>query len=215
MRRRSRSRRCEAVRAGAIEIVPKSWEKTYFNWMENIQPWCVSRQLWWGHRIPAWYRPDGRRQACFRRGNRGRRSAGACSAAKPLEQRDEDVARHLVLTSSAVALRRRWAGRKIAILCGAVTTESSREDLVRRGAAGPSPTPGCPTDRALWPATTPTTSSSPASTSCSSGMPAWRCRDPLHEGSAVEAALPPRPGARARTGRRCPSPRAMWSIRSA
>src|SRR3546814_682662 len=45
----------EAVRSGAIEIVPKSWEKTFFNWMENIQPWCVSRQLWWGHRIPAWY----------------------------------------------------------------------------------------------------------------------------------------------------------------
>lgn len=47
----------EAVRSGAIEIVPKSWEKTYFNWMENIQPWCVSRQLWWGHRIPVWYGP--------------------------------------------------------------------------------------------------------------------------------------------------------------
>jgi valyl-tRNA synthetase len=45
----------EAVRSGAIDVVPKSWEKTYFNWMENIQPWCVSRQLWWGHRIPAWY----------------------------------------------------------------------------------------------------------------------------------------------------------------
>ncbi len=48
----------EAVRSGAIEVVPKSWEKTYFNWMENIQPWCVSRQLWWGHRIPAWYCAD-------------------------------------------------------------------------------------------------------------------------------------------------------------
>ncbi len=48
----------EAVRSGAIEIVPKTWEKTWFNWMENIQPWCVSRQLWWGHRIPAWYGPD-------------------------------------------------------------------------------------------------------------------------------------------------------------
>ncbi len=46
-----------AVRSGAIDIVPKSWEKTFFNWMENIQPWCVSRQLWWGHRIPAWYGP--------------------------------------------------------------------------------------------------------------------------------------------------------------
>jgi len=49
----------EAVRDGRIEIVPKAWEKTFFNWMENIQPWCVSRQLWWGHRIPAWYGPDG------------------------------------------------------------------------------------------------------------------------------------------------------------
>jgi len=45
----------EAVRSGEIQIVPKSWEKTFFNWMENIQPWCVSRQLWWGHRIPAWF----------------------------------------------------------------------------------------------------------------------------------------------------------------
>jgi len=49
----------QAVRDGRIEIVPKSWEKTFFNWMENIQPWCVSRQLWWGHRIPAWFGPDG------------------------------------------------------------------------------------------------------------------------------------------------------------
>ncbi len=48
----------KAVRDGSIEIVPKTWEKTWFNWMENIQPWCVSRQLWWGHRIPAWYGPD-------------------------------------------------------------------------------------------------------------------------------------------------------------
>jgi valyl-tRNA synthetase len=49
----------EAVRSGETRIVPKSWEKTYFNWMENIQPWCVSRQLWWGHRIPAWFAEDG------------------------------------------------------------------------------------------------------------------------------------------------------------
>ncbi|KPF79151.1 valine--tRNA ligase, partial [alpha proteobacterium AAP81b] len=51
-----------AVQSGATQFVPKTWEKTYFNWMENIQPWCVSRQLWWGHRIPAWYAEDGR---CF------------------------------------------------------------------------------------------------------------------------------------------------------
>jgi len=52
----------EAVRSGEVQIVPKTWEKTFFNWMEGIQPWCVSRQLWWGHRIPAWFADDGR---CF------------------------------------------------------------------------------------------------------------------------------------------------------
>ncbi|MCA1453990.1 valine--tRNA ligase [Bradyrhizobium sp. BRP22] len=49
-----------AVRAGETSFVPKNWEKTYFEWMENIQPWCISRQLWWGHQIPAWYGPDGK-----------------------------------------------------------------------------------------------------------------------------------------------------------
>lgn len=44
-----------AVRDGRTTFVPKNWEATYFNWMENIQPWCISRQLWWGHQIPAWY----------------------------------------------------------------------------------------------------------------------------------------------------------------
>ncbi len=46
-----------AVRDGRTIFVPKQWEATYFNWMENIQPWCISRQLWWGHQIPAWYGP--------------------------------------------------------------------------------------------------------------------------------------------------------------
>ncbi|MCW5761275.1 MAG: valine--tRNA ligase, partial [Phenylobacterium sp.] len=50
----------KAVEEGDTVFVPKNWEKTYFEWMRNIQPWCVSRQLWWGHRIPAWYGPDGR-----------------------------------------------------------------------------------------------------------------------------------------------------------
>jgi valyl-tRNA synthetase len=49
-----------AVRDGRTVFVPKNWEATYFNWMENIQPWCISRQLWWGHQIPAWYGPDGK-----------------------------------------------------------------------------------------------------------------------------------------------------------
>ncbi|MEW6257723.1 MAG: valine--tRNA ligase [Pseudomonadota bacterium] len=48
-----------AVREGRTSFVPKNWEKTYFEWLENIQPWCVSRQLWWGHQIPAWYDPYG------------------------------------------------------------------------------------------------------------------------------------------------------------
>ncbi|WP_099867719.1 valine--tRNA ligase [Pararhizobium haloflavum] len=48
-----------SVREGHTNFVPKNWEKTYFEWMENIQPWCISRQLWWGHQIPAWYGPDG------------------------------------------------------------------------------------------------------------------------------------------------------------
>ena len=48
----------KAVEDGRMRFVPKRWEKTYFEWMRNIQPWCISRQLWWGHRIPAWYGPD-------------------------------------------------------------------------------------------------------------------------------------------------------------
>ncbi|HSM18880.1 MAG TPA: valine--tRNA ligase, partial [Hyphomicrobiales bacterium] len=49
----------EAVEQGRTQFVPQNWEKTYFEWMRNIQPWCISRQLWWGHQIPAWYGPDG------------------------------------------------------------------------------------------------------------------------------------------------------------
>jgi len=49
----------EAVRSGDIRVVPETWKKTWYNWLENIQPWCVSRQLWWGHQIPAWYDEDG------------------------------------------------------------------------------------------------------------------------------------------------------------
>ncbi|HQY72280.1 MAG TPA: valine--tRNA ligase, partial [Aestuariivirga sp.] len=48
-----------AVEKGDTVFVPKNWDKTYFEWMRNIQPWCISRQLWWGHQIPAWYGPDG------------------------------------------------------------------------------------------------------------------------------------------------------------
>ena len=49
----------KAVETGATKFVPQQWENTFFAWMRDIQPWCISRQLWWGHRIPAWYGPDG------------------------------------------------------------------------------------------------------------------------------------------------------------
>ena len=50
----------EAVESGRTRFVPRQWENTFFEWMRNIQPWCISRQLWWGHQIPAWYGPDGK-----------------------------------------------------------------------------------------------------------------------------------------------------------
>ena len=49
----------EAVNNGDIKFHPQNWDKTYFNWMDNIQDWCISRQIWWGHRIPAWYDTEG------------------------------------------------------------------------------------------------------------------------------------------------------------
>ncbi len=49
-----------AVREGQTKFIPQQWEATFFNWLENIQPWCISRQIWWGHQIPAWYGPDGK-----------------------------------------------------------------------------------------------------------------------------------------------------------
>ncbi len=45
----------EAVRDHRVTIIPEMWEKVYFDWMENIKDWCISRQIWWGHRIPVWY----------------------------------------------------------------------------------------------------------------------------------------------------------------
>ena len=48
----------EAVREGKTAFIPENWRNVYFQWLENIQPWCISRQLWWGHQNPAWYGPD-------------------------------------------------------------------------------------------------------------------------------------------------------------
>jgi len=79
-----------AVEDGRTRFTPKSWEKTFFEWMRNIEPWCVSRQLWWGHRIPAWYGPDG---AIFVEETESAASAAALKhygEVHPLTQ-DEDV----------------------------------------------------------------------------------------------------------------------------
>jgi valyl-tRNA synthetase len=75
----------EAVRDGRIKIVPERFEKTYFNWLENIKDWCISRQLWWGHRIPVWYCPNGHMTVA-------REDPAECATCGSQEiQQDEDV----------------------------------------------------------------------------------------------------------------------------
>jgi valyl-tRNA synthetase len=79
-----------AVESRRVRFVPENWDKTYYQWMRNIQDWCISRQLWWGHRIPAWYDEHG--EIYVARNAAEARAAGACAARPrvPLRQ-DEDV----------------------------------------------------------------------------------------------------------------------------
>ena len=145
-----------AVRDGRTVFTPKNWEKTYFEWLENIQPWCVSRQLWWGHQIPAWTSPWGAtyveedEETAFavaladgvEQGMLGADEAESLD--RPAGQARRDVparrgrARHLVLLGSVAVLDARLAAR-------------------RRRSSSASIRPAC---------------SSPASTSSSSGSPA-------------------------------------------
>ncbi|WP_428696963.1 valine--tRNA ligase [Stappia sp.] len=79
-----------SVREGRTNFVPRNWDKTYYEWMENIQPWCISRQLWWGHRIPAWYGPDGR--IFVERGEEEACAAAGEHYGKPVEVIDMEAA---------------------------------------------------------------------------------------------------------------------------
>jgi valyl-tRNA synthetase len=80
----------DAVKRGRTVFVPKNWENTYFHWMETIQPWCISRQLWWGHQIPAWYGPDGEIFVAEDEAQAGALAAAHYSKSVALT-RDEDV----------------------------------------------------------------------------------------------------------------------------
>ena len=80
----------EAVQSGRVRFVPRSWENTFFAWMREIQPWCISRQLWWGHRIPAWYAPDGQVFVAETQAEAEREAQARLGAETALVQ-DEDV----------------------------------------------------------------------------------------------------------------------------
>ena len=85
----------DAVQSGEVRFVPENWVNTYNHWMENIQDWCISRQLWWGHQIPAWYDEDGKVYVARRRG----RGAGQGAAARRSRA---------TRTCSTPGTRRRW-----------------------------------------------------------------------------------------------------------
>jgi len=80
----------EAVESGRTQFVPRQWENTFFEWMRNIQPWCISRQLWWGHQIPAWYGPDGSVFVAESEAEAQAEAAKQYGSDMPL-RRDEDV----------------------------------------------------------------------------------------------------------------------------
>ena len=79
-----------AVEQGQTQFVPKQWENTFFAWMRDIQPWCISRQLWWGHRIPAWYGPDGQVFVAHDEAGAAAQALAHYGQAEPLQQ-DPDV----------------------------------------------------------------------------------------------------------------------------
>ena len=99
----------EAVETGRTQFVPKQWENTFFAWMRDIQPWCISRQLWWGHQIPAWYGPDGHFFVERDGGGGAGRRPGALRAGGRAQPRPRR-ARHLVQLRALALLDPRLAG---------------------------------------------------------------------------------------------------------
>jgi valyl-tRNA synthetase len=107
----------EAVRSGEIRIIPESGEKTYYHWLENIEPWCISRQLWWGHQIPVWYGPaleevDGRQVLDFDAGKLVHFCAPNADASAA---RAKAAAYYGVAGPEAISLVRRPTGRRAAL----------------------------------------------------------------------------------------------------
>jgi valyl-tRNA synthetase len=108
-----------AVREGRTSFIPKNWEKTYFDWLENIQPWCISRQLWWGHQIPAWYGP--------RKGVDGPKPLDITSLASVTASRDFEI---FVANSETEALQaaRTFYGAEVRIVSNAVNAAVAQHD---------------------------------------------------------------------------------------
>ena len=79
------------VRSGETKFFPSNWEKTYFQWMENIRPWCISRQIWWGHQIPVWYGPDGKEFCAETKEEAKKLAVDYYKADKIILKRDQDV----------------------------------------------------------------------------------------------------------------------------
>ena len=111
----------EAVRSGRIKIIPERFTKVYYNWLENIRDWCISRQLWWGHRIPAWYCADCGEITVARHGSRPLRALRL--------DRASSRTRTCWTPGSAPACGRspRWAGRMTPPTCAATTRPTVME----------------------------------------------------------------------------------------
>ena len=170
-----------AVRDGRTRILPERDEKTYFHWLENIEPWCISRQLWWGHQIPVWYGPTfGRRPLRHRRGSSAPSERRSTALAQQYygARSTKCVARGTRDGRRSTARARRFAtigvGRAggtsdvTIVTFGATPTSSTPGSPPASGRSAPSAGPRTPPSSA---ATTRPPSSSPASTSSSSGSP--------------------------------------------